>query len=72
MTRTTNYDLIVVEGSDKVNLLTQINTNTETIDEVKRQIDMYFTKSGDYVDINSSKGYRELIGYALKDSIVKV
>ena len=46
--------------------------DTETIDEVKRQIDMYFAKSGDYVDINSSKGYRELIGYALKDSIVKV
>lgn len=42
-----------------------------TIDEVRKQIDMYFSKSGDYVDINASKGYRELIGYALKDSIVK-
>lgn len=46
--------------------------DTETIDEVKRQIDMYFAKSGDYVDINAPKGYRELIGYALKDSIMKV
>ena len=45
--------------------------NTATIDEVRSQIDMYFAKSGDYVDINSSKGYKELIGYALKDSIVK-
>jgi hypothetical protein len=34
MTRTSNYDLIVVEGSDKVNLLTQMNPNTEKIDEV--------------------------------------
>lgn len=34
MTRTNNYDLIVVEGSDKVNLLTQMNPNTEKIDEV--------------------------------------
>lgn len=45
--------------------------DTATIDEVRSQIDMYFAKSGDYTDINASKGYRELIGYALKDSIVK-
>jgi hypothetical protein len=32
---------------------------------------MYFTASGDYVDLKASKGYRELIAYALKDSIVK-
>lgn len=36
MTRTSNYDLIVVEGSDKVNLLTQMNPNTEKIDEVMK------------------------------------
>nr|DAL09092.1 MAG TPA_asm: hypothetical protein [Caudoviricetes sp.] len=36
MTRTNNYDLIVVEGSDKVNLLTQMNPNTEKIDEVMK------------------------------------
>ena len=46
--------------------------DTSTIDEVRSQIDMYFAKSGDYVDINASKGYKELIGYALKDSIVKI
>lgn len=45
--------------------------DTATIDEVRSQIDMYFAKSDDYIDINASKGYRELIGYALKDSIVK-
>ena len=45
--------------------------DTATIDEVRSQIDMYFAKSDDYLDISSSKGYRELIGYALKDSIVK-
>lgn len=45
--------------------------DTATIDEVKAQIDLYFAKSDDYVDISASRGYRELIGYALKDSIVK-
>ena len=45
--------------------------DTATIDEVRSQIDMYFAKSDDYIDLNSSKGYRELIGYALKDAIVK-
>ena len=46
--------------------------DTSTIDEVRSQIDVYFDKTGDYVDINASKGYKELIGYALKDSIVKM
>lgn len=36
MKRTNNYDLIVVEGSDKVNLLTQMNPNTEKIDEIMK------------------------------------
>lgn len=36
MTRTSNYDLIVVEGRDKVNLLTQMNPNTEKIDEIMK------------------------------------
>lgn len=33
MQRTDNFNLIVVEGSDTVNLLTQMNPNTEVIDE---------------------------------------
>lgn len=33
MQRTDNFNLIVVEGSDNVNLLTQMNPNTEIIDE---------------------------------------
>ena len=45
--------------------------DVSTIDEVRSQVDMYFAKSDDYVDISASKGYRELIGYALKDAIVK-
>lgn len=40
MTNTTNYDLILVEGSDKVNPLTQVNPNFETIDaEMKKNKD---------------------------------
>lgn len=33
MTQTTNYDLNLVEGTDKVNPLTQMNPNFEKIDE---------------------------------------
>jgi len=44
---------------------------TETIDEVKNQIDIYFTKTGEHVDLKASKGFRELMGYAIKDSVVK-
>lgn len=46
--------------------------DTGTIDEVKKQIDMYFAKSNDFIDINATKSYRELLAYGLKDSIVKV
>ena len=45
--------------------------NTGSIDEIRTQIDAYFAKSGEYIDINASKGYKELIGYALKDALVK-
>lgn len=46
--------------------------DTGTIDEVKKQIDMYFAKSNEFVDVNASKSYRELLAYGLKDSIVKI
>lgn len=45
--------------------------DTESIDEIRKQIDMYFAKSEDSIDLGSSKGYKELIGYALKDAVVK-
>lgn len=45
--------------------------DTGTIDEVKKQVDMYFAGTGDYPDLKASKGYRELIAYALKDAILK-
>lgn len=37
MKKTINYDLIVVDGSDKVNLLVQMNPNTEKIDEIMKK-----------------------------------
>lgn len=43
-----------------------------TIDEVRNAIDMYFAGSGDYASIKVSKGYKELLGYALKDAVMKV
>lgn len=48
-----------------------IVNDTATIDEVKKQIDVYMARSGDHIDLKSSKGYRELIAYALKDAVVK-
>lgn len=46
--------------------------DTGTIDEVRKAVDMYFAGTGDYADPKVSKGYKELIGYAMKDSVMKV
>lgn len=46
--------------------------DTGTIDEVRKQIDMYLAKSGDYIDVNAPRGYRELLAYGLKDAIIKI
>ena len=46
--------------------------DTSTIDEVRKQLDIYMVKSGTDLDPNASKSYRELLAYALKDSVVKV
>lgn len=46
--------------------------DTGTIDEVRKQIDIYLAKSGDYIDIKAPRGYRELLAYGLKDSIIKI
>ena len=45
--------------------------DTSTLDEVKKNIDMYFANSGDTLSITSSNTYKELIAYALKDSVMK-
>lgn len=42
-----------------------------TIDEVKKNIDMYFAQTNDSMDSKLSKGYKELLAYALKDAVVK-
>lgn len=46
--------------------------DTATIDEVKAQIDMYFADTNGFVDLKATKGYKELLAYAMKDSVVKV
>lgn len=46
--------------------------DTGTIDEVRKNIDMYFTKTGDYMPNNVSKSYKELLAYAIKDAVMKV
>lgn len=45
--------------------------DTGSIDEVRRNIDMYFANTGDYVSPKISDNYKELIAYAMKDSVVK-
>lgn len=42
-----------------------------SIDAVKKNIDIYFANTGDYIPTNISKSYKEVIAYALKDSVVK-
>ena len=43
-----------------------------TIDVVRKNVDLYFADAHEYVDLKASKGYKELIGYALKDAVMKV
>lgn len=43
-----------------------------TIDEVRKQIDMYFVEINDTFDTNISNNYKSLLAYALKDSVIKV
>lgn len=46
--------------------------DTSTLDEVRKQLDIYIVKSGIDLNTNGSSGYKELLAYAMKDSIVKV
>ena len=46
--------------------------DTQTIDEVKKQVDMYLAASDDYLSDRYSKNYKEVLAYAMKDSIIKV
>ena len=46
--------------------------DVETIDEVKKQVDMYLAASDDYLSDKYSKSYKEVLAYAMKDSIIKV
>lgn len=45
--------------------------DTSTIDEVKNNIDMYFTNTGDAMSTKLSKSYKEVIAYAMKDAVMK-
>ena len=45
--------------------------NPAIIDQVKFTIDAYFASSGEYIALSSSKGFRELLAYAIKDSMMK-
>lgn len=46
--------------------------DTSTVDEVRKAVDDYFTKTDEYVDLNMTKGYREIMAYAIKDSVMKI
>lgn len=45
--------------------------DTSTVDEVRNQIDTYYARSGEYVNLKASRGVRELLAYALKDAVQK-
>lgn len=67
--------MLYLEGDELVALLLHevghIVYDTASISAVKAVIDMYFAKSNEYVNLRSSKGYRELLAYAIKDSVMK-
>lgn len=46
--------------------------DTGTIDEVRKQVDIYFTKNADVLNHNASKNYYDLLAFAMKDSVIKV
>lgn len=46
--------------------------DTDTIDEVRKQINMYFTKSDESFNLRSNRSYREVLAYAMKDSVSKI
>ena len=68
--------MLYLDGRELVALIIHeighIVYDTMAIQEVKNQIDMYFARSNEYVDINASKGYKELLAYAIKDAVMKV
>lgn len=45
--------------------------NDANITEVKNQLNLYLANSGDFIDPKSSKGYRELLAFGLKDALMK-
>lgn len=45
--------------------------NINIIDQVKYTIDAYFASSGEYIALSSSKGFQELLAYAIKDTFMK-
>lgn len=45
--------------------------DTQPTDEVKKHIDKYLVNSDSYINLKESINYRELLAYALKDSVMK-
>lgn len=45
--------------------------DTQPTDEVKKHIDKYIANSDTYLNLKESINYRELLAYALKDSVMK-
>ena len=45
--------------------------DTQPTDEVKKHIDKYIANSDSYISLKDSVNYRELLAYALKDSVIK-
>ena len=45
--------------------------DTGSVDAVRVAIDKYFAERDEHFDLNASRNYRELLAFALKDSVVK-
>jgi len=45
--------------------------DTGSVDAVRIAIDKYFAEKNEHFDLNSSRSYRDLLAFALKDSVIK-
>lgn len=67
--------MLYLEGKELTALLLHevghIVYDTTAADEVRNAIDAYFARSGGYINIKSSRGLKELLAYAMKESVMK-
>ena len=67
--------MIYLSGAELTALLIHeighIAYDTDPINTVRAQVDMYFADTDNHIDIKSSKGFKELLAFGIKDAVMK-